>query len=290
MFNADALEKDWQTLGSVSINQLEDTRNQLHHALQIPAAVVRSFVPAKEDDSHSNFGWHHKLNALISHELEEPKKHRVALDFSFTLLILDEKDHIQSRYSLNGKPLNEAIEWQLSQIDAWNFGRNELSMDRPYEIPDHPTGKGQSFKFNESTATEMAKYYANADLALKAACTSFPNMSSVRCWPHHFDLGCLYTLDQKENPEGSKSISIGFSPGDGSYNEPYFYVNPWPYPDPKKTTFPKLPSGAHWHKEGWVGAVLTASQIIKESTTKAQVAHVVDYLNHAMEETESLLT
>ncbi len=290
MLNVDALENDWQTLGSVSIDQLEDTRNQLHHALQVPAAVIRSFVPAKEDDSHTNFGWHHKLNALISHELKNPKKHRIALDFSFTLLIVDQRDHIQSSYSLDGKTLKDSIEWQLSQLDAWSFDRNELSIDRPYEIQDHPTGDGRPFNLNKSTAVEMAKYYANADLVLKAACNNLSNASPVRCWPHHFDLGCLYSLDQKENPEEAKSISVGFSPGDGSYNEPYFYVNPWPYPDPKKITFPKLPSAAHWHKEGWIGAVLTASQIIKESTAKAQAAHVIDYLNHAMKEAESLLT
>jgi hypothetical protein len=58
------------------------------------------------------------------------------------------------------------------------------------------------------------------------------------------------------------------SPGDGSYSQPYFYVSPWPYPD--VSTLPPLVLG-HWHTEGWVGAVLTAEEILPKTDQRISV-------------------
>jgi hypothetical protein len=70
----------------------------------------------------------------------------------------------------------------------------------------------------------------------------------------------LITLDAGVGSEEARSIGVGFSPGDGSYDQPYFYVTPWPYPDTED--LPSLTAGAHWHREGWTGAVLTAERLI----------------------------
>ena len=82
----------------------------------------------------------------------------------------------------------------------------------------------------------------------------------MRCWPHHFDVASLITLDAGADAEEARTIGVGFSPGDGSYDQPYFYVTPWPYPE--ADDLPSLAGGAHWHTEGWIGAVLTAERVI----------------------------
>lgn len=42
-----------------------------------------------------------------------------------------------------------------------------------------------------------------------------------RCWPHHFDLAVLFSLEAGD-PETARSIVVGVSPGDASFNMPYF--------------------------------------------------------------------
>jgi hypothetical protein len=86
-------------------------------------------------------------------------------------------------------------------------------------------------------------------------------VSSVRCWPHHFDLATLITVTAaKETAESIRSVGVGLSPGDEHYGEPYFYVTPWPYPDPKK--LPPLPEIGRWHTKNFTAAVLPAHQIL----------------------------
>ena len=74
--------------------------------------------------------------------------------------------------------------------------------------------------------------------------------------------------------EDARSVGVGMSPGDAGTNEPYFYVSPWPYPrDPSP---PELPHGAVWQREGWFGAVLTASALLAgPAEEQQQRAHEV---------------
>ena len=104
----------------------------------------------------------------------------------------------------------------------------------PYEMPPHAVARGGKFTGWRSPAfAELERWYAAADRLLREVRRKQShrpgNASPVRCWPHHFDLATLIEL-----PPGASAVSatigVGLSPGDGSYEEPYFYVTPWPYP------------------------------------------------------------
>ena len=76
------------------------------------------------------------------------------------------------------------------------------------------------------------------------------------------------------------------SPGDGGYEEPYWYVNLWPYPE--KTRLGNLSVG-HWHTEGWIGAILTASELLGSSSEETQQQNVEHFVQEATQKCFSLL-
>jgi len=83
--------------------------------------------------------------------------------------------------------------------------------------------------------------------------------SPVQLWPHHFDLSLVWfsgrEADVPAGEEGGpEQIGFGFSTGDESVPEAYFYANPWPFPDGLQET--PLPPGAQWHTTGWMGGLL----------------------------------
>jgi hypothetical protein len=104
---------------------------------------------------------------------------------------------------------------------------------------------------------ELAKWYGNAALCLEAL------SSPIRCWPHHFDIAT-------QIGSGDRSIGVGMSPGDGNYQQPYFYVSPFPYPD--VASLPALASGT-WHTKEWVGAVLIGEEILPKTDQQKFVEH-----------------
>jgi len=107
---------------------------------------------------------------------------------------------------------------------------------------------------------ELGAWFANAFRLIGDAVIDEASASAVRCWPHHFDVASLITLEASAAAEEARSIGVGFSPGDGSYDQPYFYVTPWPYPE--IANLPPLAEGAEWHRSGWTGAVLSAERLL----------------------------
>ena len=75
------------------------------------------------------------------------------------------------------------------------------------------------------------------------------------------------------------------SPGDDSYDEPYFYVTPWPAPT--DITLASLAGGGRWHIEDWTGAVLTANALTA-SRPEEQVEQAVKFLESALAATRKL--
>ena len=88
-----------------------------------------------------------------------------------------------------------------------------------------------------------------------------------------------------ENAPG-RTVGAGLSPGDGSYAEPYYYVTPYPYPQGPFFTTKKV--GA-WHTDGWVGAVLTASELIREKSAAQQGELLQRFLTEWIDTCEALV-
>ena len=179
----------------------------------------------------------------------------------------------------------------MAQALAWLGARisdDPVRLELPqHEMPRHPVGEGASFSEAGTEArAELAAWFANATASVHAAVADDRRASRVRCWPHHFDVASLITLDAHADPEQARSIGVGFSPGDASYDQPYFYVTPWPYPP--KEALPPLAAGASWHTEGWTGAVLTAEQLISKPSDR-QSAVVQEALASAVSACRALL-
>ena len=82
------------------------------------------------------------------------------------------------------------------------------------------------------------------------------------------------------------TVGIGLSPGDINYDEPYWYVSPYPYPETEN--LPPLDGNGFWHTQQWVGAVLRASHW-SQNGTAAQQEQVRSFLHSALQAGKSLL-
>lgn len=246
----------WKTLGSVSPATLAAARLELHWATQLVSAPGNTLLPFESDYRHTNLGWDPKLRVLSGRAVGAESL-RAALVFEGLELVVIDGERERSSMRLAGQTLEEARDWLGRTI-----GGEGSSLGLPkHEMPSHPVGRGEAFSGSGGKArTELAAWFANAFDSIRQIVAPDPSASPVRCWPHHFDVASLIALDRGGDPEKRRSIGVGFSPGDGSYDQPYFYVTPWPYPD--RVHLPPLSDGARWHREGWTGVTLLAEDLI----------------------------
>ncbi len=255
----------WQALGKRDPLALENARLQIHWAAQTIAAAGMTLIEHAADDSHTNMEWLGGRHLLAGQVVAGEPSFRVAIDPSdLTLLLLELDDDEIGQLSLNGHTLEQGYDW-LSSMILPLIEEDDVELDRPtFELPQHPGAAGEHFSIDDAASfVEVGRWFANADLVLRAAQEETPTASPVRCWPHHFDIATLIEVDR----DPKKSIGVGMTPGDGNYAEPYWYVTPWPYP--AADNLPPLETGA-WHTDGWIGAVLTGSAVVAAGDARAQ--------------------
>ena len=192
---------------------------------------------------------------------------RLSLQVSNLTLALHESDvaaAVQS-LSLGGRSNAQARQWLGEYLSRRNLDTRALDADSPYEIPAHAIAQGAAYDAAGSAdaLVELAAWFTNAASLLgqihKRMIGRKLAASPVCCWPHHFDLATLTTLPKLLANE-TGYVGVGLSPGDGYYDEPYFYVSVYPKPDP--AALPTLPMFGHWHTHEFMAAVVPAHKIV----------------------------
>jgi hypothetical protein len=267
----------WAWIGGVDLHALTVARLTCHHAVQLLTHVARGYVPEQSDDSHTSLIWNQDIACWIG-RLVETAATPFALALrpaDLTLLVVNEHGPVDTQLPLNGLTLNAAGGWVEALLVKRGLSPEPFRRPLHFEIPAGAVAHGAPFELGDSLAfQELSRYYANAALIIEAVAQREPGSSPVRCWPHHFDIATLI-------PAGpSATIGYGMSPGDASYAQPYFYISPSPSPDPSR--LPDLPAPAHWHTEGWTGAVLVSEAFVGLPTADAQQRLVEDFGNRTI--------
>jgi hypothetical protein len=267
-------------VGVVPPTELADGRISLHWAAQIVASIGFSFVPAEDDFGHTALTWDASTRALCSRVA--PAGFRAALAVADAELLLTDRDGAQSdRFVLAGRSIEDAYAFMAAAVAKFIGHPIGGRLVRPgHDMPDHEIGRGYGAfeQLSTDVREELARWFGNA-YALLDVVRERESGGEVLCWPHHFDIATLVALDPPD-AASARSIGVGMTPGDGSYDEPYLYVTPWPYPD--ASGLGALDGGGTWHTEGWTGAVLPATKLVDATDAASQIAQVTAFVDSAI--------
>ncbi len=243
---------------------LASARNVAHAAAQfLYRAAVANVAPMPAYE-HTNLGWNVGKRAFQTHALNDAGlMAELRLD-PLTLCLGD------AELPLAGISSADALEWLDDRLGAQEL--NPASATKvTYDLPDEVSAMATFW--NDDGLPTLAAWFELAAVSLQAQADQIsdinPGPSAVRCWPHHFDIATYVSLEAG-NAEEARGIGVGMSPGDSSYAEPYFYLNAWPHLDQKHLTTPVLPG--HWHTEGFVGSIATATEILSLADPEAATA------------------
>ncbi len=262
-----------EELRTVPPKQLGPANAMAHRAVQLATRAARANIAEAPDDSHSSLAWEPASRSFSSQPIVSPTGTiKVMVSLAPFELSIDRDHQSDDRLPLDQVSEADALVWLDKGLAASGLSPAG-GIKSPYDLPaaaaaistyseaGHETGLKTLAAWYD-LAHQLLTRFADREKAI------VPGPSPVRCWPHHFDIATYVSLEAGD-PEHARGVGIGMSPGDESYDEPYFYINPWPYPDPK--TLPLPPSPGHWHTQGFTGAIATATECLSQCQSEGDI-------------------
>jgi hypothetical protein len=235
---------------TIPTRTLAAERLQLHYASRLLASGAQTFLPQADDDGQSNLGLDAQGTRFTTHPLDSAER-RLELDLRELRLVWTLGGVDQTAHPLPGSTMAEAYAWLNASRPA---DTPEITERAFPDFPAHPLGTGAPFVAGDpERRAQLGRYFALGQVVMDRLAAEDAGMSPPRIWPHHFDMGVLIPL-----PTAGQSVGVGLSPGDGFYDEPYFYISA--YPAPQVEALPVWASPGHWHTDGFVSLVVTATE------------------------------
>ncbi len=267
--------------GQLDPRALSAARRALHHAAQLVSGVGDSLLPARADYTHSAVAWSEDHGPrLVGQPL--PSGHRVALQLLDGALVVDDASGAAvARLTVAGSTPADALAKLGEALVACGAAARGVKLSAPdWDMPplDGPTLPA----VDAAAAAELARWYGLASLILEDVKRAWAGASDVIVWPHHFDIATLIAIDPDPHAAGARSVGVGLSPGDGSYDEPYVYVSPYPAPE----TLPPL-RDVEARDSGWIGYVIRGSTVAGWAAD-GRAARLADAVQRAVKQAHAL--
>ncbi len=267
---------DIQTLKNHDTTQLIDSRLQVHWAVQALGQWGLTYGVSHEDWLHYAMSWDPESQCFKTQPLQTLPAHGYSeLELHFEPFRFVLRPHARQTDSpelqLQGITQAEIQNWLSEKLNLTDPTTNPLK-EIPHEMPEHGVQAGAAFTPEPDKLKCLQQWFQLAHTALTVVQQSFPDQPPLVCWPHHFDMASL----QKYPEVKAGEVNAGFSPGDSHYDEPYFYVTPWPHPELENLnpdTLPALPAGGFWRTDGWFGAILKSSELVQHADLLADSQH-----------------
>ncbi len=248
-----------------------DARNSVQWAAQLAVSVQKTLLQAPAEACDSGLFWRPATSTLVTEAL--PGGDRVGLRVNdFTLVTLHERRTL-AELPLHRQTYADALAWLETLLGV-------RGLERPRRaLPPHAVQNGGPFGAPLGEAlSELGTWFSNGQRILETVELGHPWASPIRCWPRRFGVAALLRVGATGAP-----VAVGMSPGDHRYDEPYYYVAP--RRPPRNVILPKLELGARWHSDGWVGAVLTRTDL----DSRGHTVHAQQFVQHAVAVVADLL-
>ncbi len=262
-----------QTFPELQPDAIRATRDALHGYALAMGDFISTFRPRRKH------WWQNSLRPCLDGLTTGPVYAQIDFELELNLR------HSELRVRVdNGAQLYEPLRGQPAREMTIRIAHflSENGLTRPPNLGDAAKRIESTTEYSASVANDLASTWRAVSAALETFRAGIPEETSpIQLWPHHFDLAMMWlpgeTINGKDpaNEEtADKQMSFGFTLGDGTIGEPYFYITA--YPQPAAFEKLKLPAGTIWHTAGFSGAVVKYGSLIMEADPEA---YLVDLWN-----------
>jgi hypothetical protein len=235
-------------------NKVDQT---IHLLSQVIAKANRTYVPKKEDDSHTCLYFDAIGNRLLGRGIKGPDGNiLLSLNFeNFNFEWLNDSFQVLNAVAIQGKTISEVEEAISKKIPNLGLDPTGFRDKLHFEIPNYGFAKDNIALLHANDVAEWKRYRKLANDACGWVLGNLQQEEAILIWPHHFDTGFYVT------PNAKLGIGFGFAMEDEMAQSPYFYISGYALNDKiEYSTVPKLSRG-RWETTGFTGAILPITEI-----------------------------
>ena len=240
------------------MKQYTSTDQQIHLLSQIIAKANRSFLPKKEDDSHTNL-YFDSLGKRITGRWLAAKTSEILFTLNLQNLsfeLVNKSQNILLSVPTIGLSIREIEEKIESQLENLGLNPEGFRDNLHYEIPPYPFSKEPISAIDTNSLNTWIHFRKMANEACSQLLGHAQVHEELRIWPHHFDTGIYFSIND------NLGLGFGMAMEDEMAGSPYFYISA--YPSSGEINFETKPENENWRWElgkDWKGAVLTLVQL-----------------------------
>ncbi len=224
------------------------TDQQLHWLSQIIAKANRTFVPDKEDDSHTNLYFDALANRIMGRWI---KIRGTSVIFTLNLdnqnfEVLDNTQRVLASFQTVSRSVKQIEKGIEDLLPTLGLNASGFSKELHYVIPEYSFKKDLVPAIDKDSLAEWKHFRQIANQACSLLLGHAQVVSEIRVWPHHFDTG-IYTL-----MNANLGLGFGLAMEDSMAATPYFYMSGYPkngvidYTNIPESTLWKWELGEHW--------------------------------------------
>lgn len=231
---------------------------QIHVLCQIIAKANRTYVPKKEDDSHTTVFFDNINNRIIGRWIESPKGN-IILSLNLSNLKfewLNDTFQLLTSIIAVGSTTSEIEENLSTAIGNLGLNPDGFRDELHFNIPEYSFAKNAITSINQPDLNTWTTYRSLANNVCHQVLDAVQIEEEVRLWPHHFDTGFYITVNE------NLGLGFGFAMEDDMAKSPYYYISGYALQGKiDYTNMPNLEKG-RWETDGFKGAILPLSEII----------------------------
>ncbi|WP_044213519.1 hypothetical protein [Flammeovirga sp. OC4] len=244
------------------IQHYNDVDQKLHQLSQVIAKFNRSFVPQKEDDSHTNLQYDIIGNRILGRWIDTSKG-KVIVSLNIITLhfsVYNQKWEVVFEASVIDKTQEEIENSFLPFCNDYHLSFDTFKTPLHFEIETYSFLKNKYTALPTDGIEEWKKWRKTAFETCGLLLEHLQLKSEIRIWPHHFDTGIYVEVNSE------MSFGFGLAMKDNVCEMPYFYFSAYGIHQHKMNydNFPPLQVGCWKNLSHWKGAVLEIDQISKE--------------------------
>lgn len=259
---------------------INDIQNKFHHISQFLGGFGKSYLPEKEDQSHTAMMWDIGKSALVTQTFRKVHIELSYQDIDLKIFCGD------ATYELDLLGVNyEIIEnWIKESMEDFGLDPDVYAPHAGFALKTPFDGFIAIDNEEEKAILTAIEHRNIAQKCLQDISLSFPKTTKIWVWPHDFDTGMLIGMGENSSFD-TKVIGCGYAIADDVYETPYYYVYAWSKAhDISYAQLPDLKYGTWLINTHWKGILLPSG-----TSDNVTVKTVTSFFEEAIDALSKLL-